>query len=83
MTAVRRSSSAWGGTGSDVLFVGRLSYCFEESQAVGGGGLGGFMLCQVWEVLMQVSTWLAVHAWRVSWACIPCKRVASQVLNAA
>lgn len=38
----------------DVLFVGRLSYCFEESQAVGGCGLGGFMLCQVWEVLLQV-----------------------------
>lgn len=46
----------------DVLFVGRLSYCFKKSQAVGGRRLGGFMLCQVWEVLLQVSGSLAVQA---------------------
>lgn len=65
MIAEHHNRSAWEARVSDVLFVGRLSYCFEKSQAVGGGRLRRFMLCQVWEILLQVSTWLAVHGWMV------------------
>jgi len=82
MAAVHRNSRAWGVRVSNVLFVGRLSYCFEKSQAVGGGGLGRFMLCQVWEVLLQVSPWLAVDAWILSRICILRGRVAKMMLSA-